>query len=44
MRITYLGQELDTTKEYELNSEKEFGFKNESIKEYKYNFKNGKIK
>jgi hypothetical protein len=27
MKITYLGQELDTTKEHELISENEFGFK-----------------
>lgn len=27
MKITYLGQELDITKEHELNSENEFGFK-----------------
>lgn len=27
MKITYLGKELDTTKEHELNSKSEFGFK-----------------
>ena len=27
MKITYLGQELDTTKEHELLSKNEFGFK-----------------
>ena len=27
MKLIYLGQELDTTKEHELNSKNEFGFK-----------------
>ena len=27
MKLIYLGEELDTTKEHELNSKNEFGFK-----------------